>query len=158
MLGAPQVVGYFWEYAKALDEDGKKKLLSFITSSDRVPVGGCRNLRIVISKHGTDPTRCDAMRWYLCLHLPPGWPDHACIQGLCCVWWCAWWLIMVHLFRLPSAHTCFNHLLLPEYESLEQLRERFDTAISEGEAHCSTSAATAAAHTVGYLCSAVPGA
>ena len=53
-----QVVGYFWEYAKALDEDGKKKLLTFITSSDRVPVGGCRNLRIVISKHGTDPTRC----------------------------------------------------------------------------------------------------
>jgi len=52
------VVGYFWAYAKSLDEEGKKKLLSFITSSDRVPVGGCKNLRIVISKHGTDPTRC----------------------------------------------------------------------------------------------------
>merc|ERR1711939_529042 len=84
------VVGYFWAYAKSLDEEGKKKLLSFITSSDRVPVGGCKNLRIVISKHGTDPT------------------------------------------RLPSAHTCFNHLLLPEYETLEQLGERFETAIAEG--------------------------
>jgi len=51
------VVGYFWAYARGLDDEGKKKLLSFITSSDRVPVGGCRNLRIVISKHGTDPTR-----------------------------------------------------------------------------------------------------
>lgn len=59
LWGALQVIGYFWEYAKGLDDDGKKKLLSFITSSDRVPVGGCRNLRIVISKHGTDPTRCD---------------------------------------------------------------------------------------------------
>ena len=35
--------------------------------------------------------------------------------------------------RLPSAHTCFNHLLLPEYESLQQLTARFVTAISEGE-------------------------
>ena len=26
--------------------------------------------------------------------------------------------------RLPSAHTCFNHLLLPEYKSLEVMRER----------------------------------
>ena len=38
----------------------------------------------------------------------------------------------LRLFRLPSSHTCFNHLLLPEYESLEQLRERFTTAITEG--------------------------
>lgn len=37
----------------------------------------------------------------------------------------------VALLRLPSAHTCFNHLLLPEYESEEQLEERFMTAISE---------------------------
>jgi len=33
--------------------------------------------------------------------------------------------------RLPSAHTCFNHLLLPEYEGKEQLEERFRTAIQE---------------------------
>ena len=34
-------------------------------------------------------------------------------------------------FRLPSAHTCFNHLLLPAYESEEQLKARFGTALSE---------------------------
>ena len=26
--------------------------------------------------------------------------------------------------RLPSAHTCFNHLLLPEYQSLEHTQKQ----------------------------------
>ena len=26
--------------------------------------------------------------------------------------------------RLPSAHTCFNHLLVPEYSSKEKLRQK----------------------------------
>ena len=34
--------------------------------------------------------------------------------------------------RLPSAHTCFNQLDLPEYESKEQLAERLMMAIHEG--------------------------
>ncbi|KAL1921662.1 uncharacterized protein VTP21DRAFT_10304 [Calcarisporiella thermophila] len=33
--------------------------------------------------------------------------------------------------RLPSAHTCFNQLDLPEYESYEQLRQTLLTAIQE---------------------------
>ncbi|KAG0246179.1 hypothetical protein BGX31_004144, partial [Mortierella sp. GBA43] len=36
--------------------------------------------------------------------------------------------------RLPSAHTCFNQLDLPEYETYEDLRKQLLTAISE----CST--------------------
>ncbi|KAF9976767.1 hypothetical protein BGZ73_007902 [Actinomortierella ambigua] len=36
--------------------------------------------------------------------------------------------------RLPSAHTCFNQLDLPEYDSYEELRAQLLTAISE----CST--------------------
>jgi ubiquitin-protein ligase E3 A len=32
--------------------------------------------------------------------------------------------------RLPTAHTCFNHLLLPTYSTKEKLRERLLTAIS----------------------------
>lgn len=35
--------------------------------------------------------------------------------------------------RLPSAHTCFNHLLLPEYSSKEKLRERLLAAIHNAE-------------------------
>jgi len=34
--------------------------------------------------------------------------------------------------RLPSAHTCFNQLDLPEYDSKEQLAERLAMAIHEG--------------------------
>ncbi|DAZ93940.1 TPA: hypothetical protein N0F65_012886 [Lagenidium giganteum] len=35
--------------------------------------------------------------------------------------------------RLPTAHTCFNHLLLPEYSSKEKLRERLLLAINQSE-------------------------
>ncbi|KAH9092426.1 hypothetical protein LEN26_018391 [Aphanomyces euteiches] len=35
--------------------------------------------------------------------------------------------------KLPTAHTCFNHLLLPEYSSEEKLRERLLIAISQSE-------------------------
>ncbi|RHZ80315.1 hypothetical protein Glove_137g73 [Diversispora epigaea] len=34
--------------------------------------------------------------------------------------------------RLPSAHTCFNQLDIPEYEDYEQLRKQLLLAISEG--------------------------
>lgn len=34
--------------------------------------------------------------------------------------------------RLPSAHTCFNQLDIPDYESYERLRERLYVAITEG--------------------------
>jgi E3 ubiquitin-protein ligase HUWE1 len=37
-----------------------------------------------------------------------------------------------HTKRLPSAHTCFNQLDLPEYESYEVLREQLLTAIEQG--------------------------
>ncbi len=35
--------------------------------------------------------------------------------------------------RLPSAHTCFNHLLIPEYDSKEKLRQKLLIAISNSE-------------------------
>jgi len=37
--------------------------------------------------------------------------------------------------RLPAAHTCFNQLDLPEYESYEVLREQLLIAISQGTGH-----------------------
>ena len=35
--------------------------------------------------------------------------------------------------RLPSAHTCFNHLLLPDYSSPEVLKERLMFAMTQSE-------------------------
>jgi len=34
---------------------------------------------------------------------------------------------------LPSAHTCFNHLLLPEYKSKDKLKEKLLLAINNSE-------------------------
>jgi ubiquitin-protein ligase E3 A len=35
--------------------------------------------------------------------------------------------------RLPSCHTCFNHLLLPEYSTKERLQERMMYAINHAK-------------------------
>ena len=35
--------------------------------------------------------------------------------------------------KLPCAHTCFNHLLLPEYSSKDKLKERLLVAIQNSE-------------------------
>ena len=35
--------------------------------------------------------------------------------------------------KLPSAHTCFNHLLLPDYQNKEKLRQRLTLAIQNSE-------------------------
>lgn len=37
--------------------------------------------------------------------------------------------------RLPSSHTCFNQLDLPEYESYEALRKQLYTAMTVGSDH-----------------------
>jgi len=34
---------------------------------------------------------------------------------------------------LPSSHTCFNHLLIPEYNSKEKLRQKLLLAINNAE-------------------------
>ncbi|KAL4723463.1 hypothetical protein ACLX1H_009960 [Fusarium chlamydosporum] len=41
----------FWSIVKRYDEDMKQRLLEFVTSSDRVPVGGMKNLQFVIQKN-----------------------------------------------------------------------------------------------------------
>ena len=35
--------------------------------------------------------------------------------------------------KLPSVHTCFNHLLLPAYTTLEMTREKVKQAIENSE-------------------------
>jgi hypothetical protein len=83
-----QVVRWFWEVVHALPEDQKKKLLHFATGSDRAPIGGLKNLSLVIQRSGGDGDD-----------------------------------------RLPSSHTCFNHLLLPNYSTKEILAARLAIAL-----------------------------
>lgn len=71
-----EAVGWFWEVVHDMPTEQKKRLLFFVTGSDRVPIKGLANLSppFTIARNG------------------PG--SH----------------------RLPTAHTCFNHLMLPQYK------------------------------------------
>lgn len=42
-------------------------------------------------------------------------------------------LVINRIIRLPTAHTCFNALLLCEYSSKDKLRDRLTTAINNGK-------------------------
>jgi ubiquitin-protein ligase E3 A len=83
----------FTQVVHSLDDAQQKRLLFFITGSDRVPIKGLGHLSppFVISRNGNDNT------------------------------------------RLPTAHTCFNHLLLPAYNDKDTMRQRVLLAIENAE-------------------------
>ena len=69
----------------------KQRFLMFVAGSMKAPVGGLKNVRLVIQRMGP------------------------------------------HSDSLPTSHTCFNTLLLPEYNSKEHLERRLLKAIHECE-------------------------
>ncbi|KAK2074735.1 hypothetical protein P8C59_008918 [Phyllachora maydis] len=44
----------FWSIVRRFDDDAKRRLLEFVTASDRVPVGGIKNMQFVVQKNGTE--------------------------------------------------------------------------------------------------------
>ena len=65
---------WLWDIVHEVFNDAKRRrLLFFVTGSDRAPIKGLGALALTVSRNGPDSP------------------------------------------RLPTAHTCFNHLLLPEY-------------------------------------------
>lgn len=44
----------FWSIVKRYDESMRRKLLEFVTASDRVPVGGMKSLQFVVQKNGAE--------------------------------------------------------------------------------------------------------
>ncbi|KAK4461601.1 hypothetical protein QBC42DRAFT_297621 [Cladorrhinum samala] len=44
----------FWSIVKKYDDDMKRKLLEFVTASDRVPVGGVKNMMFIIQRNGEE--------------------------------------------------------------------------------------------------------
>ncbi|KAK6086667.1 HECT-domain-containing protein [Seiridium cupressi] len=44
----------FWSIVKRYDDRMKRKLLEFVTASDRVPVGGMRNVQFVVQRNGAE--------------------------------------------------------------------------------------------------------
>lgn len=46
------VIQNFWEVVHSLEQEDKKKLLFFVTGSDRAPIKGLANLHFVVSRNG----------------------------------------------------------------------------------------------------------
>ncbi|KAK3998295.1 ubiquitin-protein ligase E3A [Cladorrhinum sp. PSN332] len=44
----------FWSIVKKYDESMKRKLLEFVTASDRIPVGGVKNVMFVLQRNGEE--------------------------------------------------------------------------------------------------------
>lgn len=44
----------FWSIVKRYDDGMKRKLLEFVTASDRLPVGGVKNMNFVVQKNGVE--------------------------------------------------------------------------------------------------------
>ncbi|KAA8916069.1 hypothetical protein TRICI_001792 [Trichomonascus ciferrii] len=63
------VVRWFWKYFKSLPPDTQRKLLMFVTGSDRIPATGIANMSFRISKIGEDTDRFPT--------------SHTCFNQLC---------------------------------------------------------------------------
>jgi len=86
-----QVILWFWEIILHFSEIMKRKVLLFVTGSDRVPIKGLASLPFCIQRSGNNSE------------------------------------------RLPTAHSCFNILDLPEYSSKIILAERLSVALRHTE-------------------------
>ncbi|KAJ1613059.1 putative e3 ubiquitin-protein ligase [Cryptosporidium canis] len=81
----------FWDIVRKLDIKLQKKLLFFVTGSDRVPMRGLGELGFIIGRHGPDSD------------------------------------------LLPIAHTCFNFLLIPDYQNREKLERQLLIALEHSK-------------------------
>ncbi|KIX05548.1 uncharacterized protein Z518_06420 [Rhinocladiella mackenziei CBS 650.93] len=99
----PQVV-WFWEFFARVSPADQRKILGFITGSDRIPAMGATNLiiriQLIRSKDETDPL---------------GRPTNKPIE------------------RFPIARTCFNTLSLYRYSSREKLEHKLWMAVTGSE-------------------------
>ncbi|PPD95047.1 hypothetical protein GOBAR_DD07921 [Gossypium barbadense] len=108
---ASPVIQWFWEVVKAFSKEDMARLLQFVTGTSKVVLGwhpcefiGC----VQVPLEGFKALQGISGPQKFQIHKAFGAPE-----------------------RLPSAHTCFNQLDLPEYSSKEQLQERLLLAIHE---------------------------
>eukprot|EP00873_Tetraselmis_striata_P021086 jgi/Tetstr1/441350/TSEL_029601.t1 len=84
-------VRQFWRFVHRSAVSVQRSLLSFVTGSDRAPLGGLGKLRLLVQRAGPDTD------------------------------------------RLPTAQTCFNTLLVPEYSSYEKLSRSLLRALEHSQ-------------------------
>jgi hypothetical protein len=88
---ASETIGFFWSILlDDFDDNQRREFLKFLTGSDRAPIRGLGDIRMIVTKTGDSNS-------------------------------------------LPSAHTCFNHLILPDYRDYEKLKSKMLKAIENSE-------------------------
>ena len=100
----------FWAVVRRFGTEEKKRLLEFVTASDRVPVGGMRNLVFVVQRNGEGEEGDVAEE-----EEGEGTEGH------------------VGRGRLPTSYTCYGTLLLPEYKDRETLRRKLGMALENAK-------------------------
>ena len=99
------VITWFWDFFRKATPEMQRRILSFITGSDRIPAVGATNLVLRICCGGDGTAR----------------GDDKGVNGV------------RNGDRFPVARTCFNMCVLWGYESREVLEEKFWRAVCESE-------------------------
>ena len=107
----------FWEVFHDLSHEQKKKFLLFLTGSDRIPILGMKAVKVKLFIHFNFSIIKESELLYLMSFL---------------------FFVQIIIQRtsggdsyLPVAHTCFNLLHLPVYNTKEKLRYKLLQAIQQ---------------------------
>ena len=114
-LAQCDVIKWFWEYVRTLSQEDKRVLLTFATGSSTLPAGGFAGLA---EYNGDFNTSGKAFTIDIITQQTDTNGQPMCDSKL--------------QMLLPSAQTCFNTLLLPNYNSYERLKERLGIAMRMG--------------------------
>jgi len=100
------IITWFWDFFKKSTPEMQRRILSFITGSDRIPAVGATNLVLKICCGG------DGLSWAT---------DSGVVERV------------RNEDRFPIARTCFNMLVLWGYQSREMLEDRLWRAVCDSE-------------------------
>lgn len=104
-----ETIKLFWEVFHEFEIDHKKKFLLFLTGSDRVPVMGMKAIQVSITSIRFKFFLMINLFFFFQIYIQPTQDDNF----------------------LPVAHTCFNLLDLPRYQSKGKLKYKLTQAIHQ---------------------------
>ncbi|KAI7964088.1 hypothetical protein MJO29_004515 [Puccinia striiformis f. sp. tritici] len=130
-LSTDSTIQHFWSVVNSFDFKDQKKLLRFITGTDRIPATGISGLTLKISKstQTSPPSLNNNINCASNLTLRRsriGYSNLATLNPSS-----SSSTIMANNERLPESHTCFNQLILSEFNSVHSLHEKLSLAINE---------------------------
>ncbi|KAI9611099.1 hypothetical protein H4Q26_008948 [Puccinia striiformis f. sp. tritici PST-130] len=127
-LSTDSTIQYFWSVVNSFDFEDQKKLLRFITGTDRIPATGISRLTLKISKstQNSPPSNDNNRSRNLNSRRSRiGYSNLTNVDPSSSS------TIMANNERLPESHTCFNQLILSEFNSVHSLHEKLSLAINE---------------------------